>query len=112
MFPSRLPGAPMPAPVRVVKMRHLVENNLRLVFHNAELADAVIHMDFRVPDRVNWHEPLIVIAAVGGIDHTLMVGLDNAKIFESGTSGHHMRFIAFRQLHAHPQRNQSELSLF
>ena len=89
---SLLPGAAMSAPVFPVQMRHLVKNNPRLVLHNAELAYAVVYMDLRIPDCIDRHEPLVIIPAVGRVNHALVIGLYNAEIFESGASRHHMGY--------------------
>ena len=76
------PGTSVSAPVLVIQMRHLVKDDLRLIFHNAELADPVVYMDLGISERVGRPKPLVVVPAVRTVDHTLMVGLDDPVIFE------------------------------
>ena len=100
----------MSAPIGILQVLHLVEPDLWLILHNAELTDAIIYMNLRIPDRVDRHKPLVVIPAVGAVDHTLMVRLNDAEILEGGTSRHHMGFIALRQLQCPPQRTLLKLA--
>ena len=64
-----------------------------------------------IPQGIGRHEPLVVIPAIGAVDDALMIGLDNAKILESGASWNHMGLISFRQLHAHSKGDQLKFPL-
>ena len=100
------------AAVFVAEALHLVKRDLRLIFKNAELADAVIDVNHRVAHRIDRHPPHIVIPAVGAIDNAAAVRLDDSVIFESGASRYHMRLIALRKLHGNAEWNQTELPRF
>lgn len=110
--PLLFAGAPVAAPIGVIQMIHLIKDNLRLILHDPELTDSVIHLNLRVTHGIHRHEPLIVIAAVGGIYHALMICLNDSEIFKGGTPWHHMGLIALGQFHSNSQRNQFKLSRF
>ena len=61
-------------------MIHFFENNIRLAPLDAELADPVVDMDLRVAHGNNGHSPQIPVTAVGVVDHTVVVGLDDPEI--------------------------------
>ena len=82
------------------------------MLHDAELADAVIDMDHCITQRICRKMPLIVVPAVALIDHTHMIGLDDAEIFKGTAARNYMRLIALRQLHRHAKRNQGKITLF
>ena len=82
------------------------------MLHDAELADAVIDMDHCISQRICRKMPLIVVSAVALIDHTHMIGLDDAEIFKGTAARNYMRLIALRQLHRHAKRNQVKITLF
>ena len=82
------------------------------MFHNAELADTVIHFNNSIAQGVCRHEPLVIVAAVAFIHDTAVVGLDDAIILECGTAGHDVCFIAFGQLHGNTQRDEFEFAGF
>lgn len=77
----------MSTPVRILQMFYFVKMNLWLILHDAELTNPVIYMDFRIPDRIYRHKPLVIVPTVGTINHTLMIRLNDSKILERGTSG-------------------------
>lgn len=115
IFPSRSKTSAVCA----CEFGNLLKLKLRLLFHDPELADAVIQMDHRVTHRIHRDKPLIVISAVaalpgltvGTVDHALMVHLDQPKIFKSRASWYYMSFVPSWQLHRYPQRNQLKLPL-
>ena len=81
------------------------------MLHDAELTDAVIDMDHCITQRICRKMPLIVVPAVALIDHTHMIGLDDAEIFKGTAARNYMRLIALRQLHRHAKRNQGKITL-
>ena len=83
----------------MVKRVSLLKMDDRLVLHDTELTDAVIDVNLGVTHGENRHVPLVIVAAVGFVDDTHVIGLDDAKILECGTSGHHMGLITRRKLH-------------
>ena len=82
------------------------------MLHDAELADAVIDMDHCITQRICRKMPLIIVPAVALIDHTHMIGLDDAEIFKGTAARNYMRLIALRQLHRHAKRNQAKSPFF
>ena len=48
----------------------------------AELADSVIHLNHRIPERKCRHEPLVIVAAVAFIHDAAVVRLDDAEVLE------------------------------
>ena len=48
----------------------------------AELADSVIHLNHRIPERKCRHEPLVIVAAVALIHDAAVVRLDDAEVLE------------------------------
>ena len=82
----------------------------RLVFLDAELADAVIHMNHGVAQGVRRHVEPVVRSAVALVDDTAVVRLDNTEVLEGAASRHNMRLIAFRQLHGNAEVDQLEFS--
>ena len=88
-------GTSVPASVRMPKRRYLVKYKLRLVLHNAELADPVVDMDLCISDGIDRHKPLVIIPAVRAVDDPLVVRLDDAEVFKRRASRNDMRFISF-----------------
>ena len=78
----------------------------------AELADSVIHLNHRIPERKCRHEPLVIVAAVAFIHNAAVVRLDDAEVLEGRAARHNMRLKPLRQLHGNPQRNQLKFALF
>ncbi len=57
------------AAIFIVKLLRLLKYDLRLMLHDAELADAVIDMDHCITQRICRKMPLIIVPAVALIDH-------------------------------------------
>ena len=82
------------AAVFIAQIIHFIKYQRRLMFEDAELTDTVIQFDDRVTQGVGGHEPLVVVAAVAFVHDTAVVGLDDTKVFEGGTAGHDVCFVA------------------
>ena len=52
------------------------------MFHDAELADAVVGLYGRIPHGKGGEIPLVAVAAVGLVDDALMICLNNSEILE------------------------------
>ena len=50
--------------------------------------------------------PLVAAAAVTLVNDPHVIGLDDPKVFECGTSGYDMGLVPLGKLHGHPQRDQ------
>ena len=68
----------------------------------AELADSVIHLNHRIPERKCRHEPLVIVAAVALIHDAAVVRLDDAEVLEGRAARHNMRLKPLWQLHGNP----------
>ena len=93
----------MTASVRIGKGFCLTELNYRLVFHDAELTDSIIKMDFCVSHCQSRHKPLVVVSGIAFINNSHVVRLNNAEILEGRAAWNHVSFIAFRQLHGNTE---------
>ena len=82
------------------------------MFLDAELADAVIHMNHGVAQGVRRHVEPVVRSAVALVDDTAVVCLDNAEILEGAASRHDMRLVALRQLHGNAEVDQFKFAFF
>ena len=52
------------------------------MLHDTELANAVIDMNHRVPHRIRWKKPLVIVSAIGFINDAHAIGLYDTKILE------------------------------
>lgn len=96
----------------MIQVGDFLKQEFRLIFHNTELTDSVIDMDLRIPQGIYRHKPLVVVAAVGAVDYSLMIRLNNPEILKGRTSWYYMSLIALRKFHGNTQGNQPEFSLF
>lgn len=71
-------------------------------FLDAELADAVIHMNHGVAQGIRRHvEPVVRSAWL--VDDTAVVRLDNTEVLEGAASRHNMRLVALGSCMATPR---------
>ena len=68
-------------------------------------------MDHSIPHGQGRHLPLVIVSAVGVVDHALVVGLDDPEILKGRAAGHDMGFVALGQFHGHAQRDQIKIPL-
>lgn len=105
-----LSGASKAAPVFPHQLFYLIELDLRLIFHNAELTDSVIHMNLGIPHGNHRHPPHIIITTIRTVHNATMVCLDHTEIFICAASRYNVRLISCWKLHCHPQRDQCKVS--
>ena len=75
---------------------HFIKNNIRLIFYNSKLTDAIIFHNYGIAQRHRRKHPLVSVAGVGVIDTTSSVSAHDSELRRSRRSRHDMSLVAFR----------------
>jgi hypothetical protein len=100
------------APVSFVEVIDLFENDIRLAAFDPELTDSVVGMDLGVAQGYDRHSPQVIVSAVGVVNDTMVVCLDNSEIFVGAAAGNNVGLVALGKLHGDTEADQSELAFF
>ena len=82
------------------------------MFHDTELADAVVDLNLGVAKCVGRHVPPVVRTGVGLVYDTHMVNLNDAEVLVGRAARYDMSLIALRELHRHTERDQAKFPFF
>ena len=82
------------------------------MFHDTELADAVVDLNLGVAQCVGRHVPPVVRPGVGLVYDAHMVDLNDAKVLVGRAARYDVSLIAIWKLHRHAERDQVKFPLF
>ena len=88
------------------------KKNVGLALFDTELADPVVDVNAGIPHGDHRNHPLISVSAVGVVDDTVMICLNNAEVLVGTAARDDMGFIPFRELHGNPEPDQTEIPFF
>ena len=82
------------------------------MFHDTELADAVVYLNLGVAQCVGRHVPPVVRPGVGLVYDAHMVDLNDAKVLVGRAARYDVSLIAIWKLHRHAERGSGEIPPF